>query len=92
MNKPQKTIYLFCREGCAPCEGMLDMIEQETDVYDGVHIVKLMADDGEKGSRIATDLGIMSAPMLVTVTMVPGRRSVEFYRNLIERFMSEDKS
>ena len=67
------------------------MIEQETDLYDGVHIVKLMADDGEKGSRVATDLGIMATPTVVIVEKIPGRRGSDFYRDRIERFMNEGK-
>ena len=87
----QKMIFLFCTEGCAPCEGMHGMLEKKVEKHDGVHLEKLMADDGERGSKVATALGIRSTPTVVFVEHWVGRRGDDLYGKQIDSFIGNRK-
>ena len=87
MHRTTKTVYLFCTEGCAPCDGMLDILLSAFDKYDEIHVEKVMADDGENGSRLATALRITGGmPCIVTVEKSHGRRGADFFESWADRF------
>ena len=87
MHRTHKIVYLFCTEGCAACEGMHELLTGVFDQYDEVHVEKLMADDGERGSALATALRIQGGmPCIATVEVSHGRRGREFFERWAERF------
>ena len=84
-NNRRKVLYFRTRD-CGACNGLFDELKEICNATNNVELVEMYADDGHGGSRLATDLRIMSVPTVFLIEEIQGRRSKDKFKDRIEAF------
>lgn len=85
MKDTRKKLIYFRTRDCAACRGLFDELQAVCNGHP-IELVEKYADDGGDGSRLATDLRVMSVPTLFLVEEIQGRRTPEKMKGKIEAF------
>ena len=88
-SKSEHVIYYFRTRDCAACNGLLDVLTAVVQRHKRIKLEELYADDDERGSFMASALGVQGVPTVLMVERIVGRYGDEFFENRVRRFFVE---